>query len=469
MITPLPSENPKRDGLPPQPPSMPVLQEIACPTCGSPISQRNPSSQTLVCPKCSSYVAIGGEETTVMGRSTKLPAPPVAISLGQRVALDGVTYFVLGRVLYEGWDADDDEPDRWRWTEWQAGSPDGRMVWFAYSAEEGFTVFRKLRIREPFNPLIDREIPVGNGDKFIVHERYPARIIGAEGELSWRATADERLTMVEGAAKGKRYSLQHTAEELEVYEGAEMEEAAVAAAVGDEAWAKRITARKHGKQLRATIGLVCLAFAAVAIVLAVLAAGNQGRLAFNQQVVLTTTAPLVKIPFDIDVTGRPIKVQVWMLTAITANTAYDVDVSIISPNEQEAALFELDFWHEAGVDGGEAWVEKNSYGEDLFVPFLTGPHVLELEFGTPPAAGAVPEIMLQVAAYKERLHHFWLLMYGIVVGIVGAVLWVSGSTNIGWGPIIVVLVVVGVIVALLASGVDIIGGVLDFLSEIEFD
>lgn len=460
---------PERTASATAPQALPVLKELTCPNCGSPISQRNPTSQTLVCPKCNSYVAIGTEETTVMGRSSRLPSPPVSITLGQRLTIDGVSYFVLGRVLYEGWDADDDEPDRWQWTEWMAGSPDGRMVWFSYDREDGFTLFRKLRIREPFNPLSDREIPVGGGKKFLVHERYPARIIGAEGELTWRATADDRLMMIEGAANGKRYSIQHSAEELEVYEGAEIDEAAVAAVAGDEAWAKRITQRTNGKQLRATLGLICIAFAAVALVLAAVASGSQGRLALNQEVKLTTAAPMVQIPFTIDITGRPIQIRAWLRSQINPNTSYDVDVSIISPNEQESPLFELDFWQEQGVDEGVAWAEKNDYGEDMFVPFLTGSHILEVEFGTPPAATNIPEVTIQVAAYKERFFPAWFLIYGVLAGVIGVVLWLSGATNIGWGPIIVILVVVGILVALIASGVDILGGILEFMSNIEFD
>ena len=74
--------------------------------------------------------------------------------------------------------------------------------------------------------------------KSFINERYPAQIIGAEGELTWRATRGEQLWVAEGAGFGKKYSIQQTESELEVNEGKPISEIEMelAQALGSDEW-----------------------------------------------------------------------------------------------------------------------------------------------------------------------------------------------------------------------------------------
>jgi len=99
---------------------------------------------------------------------------------------------------------------------------------------------------------------VGDGKTARVHERYPAQITGAEGELTWRAEQAENLYMVEAAAFSKRYSVQWTPEELEVYEGDPIDEMALAQSFGDEAWKKRIKAKASSAMLQGILAVICI-------------------------------------------------------------------------------------------------------------------------------------------------------------------------------------------------------------------
>ncbi|MBX3063255.1 MAG: DUF4178 domain-containing protein [Anaerolineae bacterium] len=454
--------------------SLPVLKQLACPNCGSPLDLRNPTSQTLVCPRCNSYVGIGTETAEILGHGAKLPPPPIKVALGSKARLDGVDYFVLGRVLYEGWDPDpeeDEQDERWKWTEWLAASSDGRMTWFSYDNEEGFVIFKKLRLKEAFNPLSDREIPVGSGKKARVRERYPAKILGAEGELTWRATAGEKLTMIEGAGDGKKYSIQFTPEELEVYEGTPIDEATVAQTFGDMAWAERVRKQVSGQKLRGTLGLICIVFGIISIILAAVANGS-GTLALSQDLWITNDAQVVQIPLEIAAAGRPMQVRVWLKNDIAANSSYDVEVSMISPDESEAFLFDLDFWHETGSDEDGPWTEKGYYGEDTFVPFQTGTHELEIGYSQPEAGDTTtvvptsyPTMQLQVAAYKDRMFPGWFIVYSVITLVIGGALFLSGAMKVGWGPIIVILIIVIIVAVLIASGVDLFGFVSSILEE----
>lgn len=394
----------------------PVLQRLSCPTCGSPVEQHEATAQTLVCPSCGSYVAIGGGEPSVVGKTKKLAPPPVPIKVGAMITLNGVQYFVLGRVAYFGWD-ESDRSDTWRWNEWLLGAADGRLLWLSLD-EKGFALFKKLRLRAPFDPRRDSTIPVGDGRTARVHERYPAQITGAEGELTWRAAQGENLYMVEAAAFGKRYSVQWTPEELEVYEGDPIDEMALAQAFGDQAWVKRVKAKASRVMLQATIGVICIFFAAVALVLAFLAS-NTGEMVATQSFQLSTASPIVTFPVEFDQTGRPAIISMRTPNTLPVNSSVDVEVSVTAPNEVKTFLFTKSMWHETGRDDEGPWTDTKYKVSDMFVPTLTGQH--QLEFALEDAV-AVDGIALNVSVKRNHTFPLWYVVYGVVVGVIGALL-----------------------------------------------
>ncbi|MDQ7034905.1 MAG: DUF4178 domain-containing protein [Anaerolineae bacterium] len=165
------------------------LKRLECPNCGSPIDQFNASSQALVCPTCGSTVAIGmGDAEVIEKGGGRIPRSPFPIELGDKATIAQTEYMVLGRVVYRGWD----DEESWTWHEWLLGGSDGRMIWMSYD-ESGFALFQKMRFRSEFNAQSDSRLDIGEGKKAYIHERYPAQILGAEGELTWRAKRGDRL------------------------------------------------------------------------------------------------------------------------------------------------------------------------------------------------------------------------------------------------------------------------------------
>jgi hypothetical protein len=440
--------------------SLPVLKEIKCPNCGSSVLQYSPGSQTLVCQKCNSYVTIGMDAPTIVGKSRALPPPPAPIKLGHRFSLNNAKYFVLGRALYEGWDFEDSS-DRWRWTEWLLGSDDGRLIWLAHDKEDGFVLFNKMRIREAFNPQSDSTIPIGDGKKAYVRERYPAQIIGAEGELTWRAKENDRLLMIEGAGNGKHYSIQHTSEELEVYEGTPVPEMAVAGALNDQTWAQTIKRRDEMRGLWATIGVMALIFGVIALVMGAMAS-RTGEQLVSKDVKLSAATPTVIIPVNFDIPDRPAVIRMWLINNIPANTFYDIDVSIISPDESETFIFDQEFWHETGSDEDGFWSEKSSYGEDKFVPHQVGAHSIELLRGETTVTN---EVTIRVAVFKNHIVPTWLFGYGALTALIGFLLLAAnrGGKTI-WIAVLVIVVAIGIVI-LNVLGVDLLSIVGDLFSE----
>lgn len=401
MIQPLPSQTPK------------VLKELTCPNCGGPLPQHLPGTQTLICSRCNSYVIQDAAALHIAGKGGKLPAPPAPIKLGQRFVLEATGYFVLGRVLYEGWD----DEDRWQWTEWLLGSDDGRLLWLSYDKEDGFVLFRKMRIREAFDPDNDSSIPTSDGKRAAVRERYPAKIVGAEGELTFQAKAGDRLTMVEGAGFGKQYSVQLTLAELEVYEGTPLQNAAVAAALNDPAWGKQLAQQTQAAKINQTIGVMALVFAVIGVVLALVANGT-GELLISQEITLNAAAPAASIPINFAQSDRPALVRLWLTSAIALNSYAEVEVSVISPDESETFIFEKEFWYETGIDEGERWTERDDYGTEIFVPHQTGEHDVEVMLGE---NNVTDNVVVTVGVYQNHILPLFFLIYALVAGLIGGV------------------------------------------------
>jgi hypothetical protein len=446
----------------PQGQERPVLQELKCPTCGSPVKQHIPDAQTLVCTHCHSHLNIGGMDGVTASRGVKLPHPRVPVEIGQKVTLNGVQYFVMGRVMYQGWEPDDPE-DHWTWNEWLLGANDGRMVWMSHDTEDGFMLFNKLRSREAFDPQNSATIPVGGGKNARVEERYPAKILGAEGELSWRATRGDRLYMVEGSGDGKSYSVQVTPNELEIYEGEPLSQQAAAVAFGEEAMQKfKVQTGQQSGGLGRMIGIVCIAFAIAAAIIGFGASGT-GQMMLSQQVTLSSAQPAVSIPIDFVQTQRPVMVQMSVVGSIPENSFADVDMSVVAPNEVESLIVSEEFWHETGVDEGEFWREQDLNGSGEFVPFLAGMHDIELELGTEPPEQLtrVSSVTMQVDVISGRMSPNFLFGYAVIVAVIGLFLTFRGGGSGGMGCGLFIFLAIGGVI-LLAS----FGGSLDWLTMI---
>ncbi len=406
----------------------PLLQKLSCPKCGAPVDHFTAGAQTLVCSHCGSFISVGSGDPELVGKGTKIAKAPVPINIGDRFTYENIQYFVLGRVLYDGWDRSDTS-DRWQWNEWLLGSNDGRLLWLSYD-EKGFTLYTKLRIREAFNPMQDRAIPVGNGRSAAVHERYPARILGAEGELNWNAKPGDTVEMVEGAGHGKRYSVQFTGEELEIHQGDPWQALALAKAFNSPAWIEQIKRRQSTAALQGILGVICIAFAVVAAVMG-FAANSSGEQIATQQFSLSTASPSHTFPIDFDQVERPAIVSMSMIGSLRANTSVDLEVSVTSPNEVKTYLFTKSFWHETGYDDEGFWAEAEYQVSDMFVPTLSGSHIVEvlLEDNV-----GVEGLEMVVDVKRNHTMPLWYAVYAVIVGLAGVVLlflYAGGMSKVG--------------------------------------
>jgi hypothetical protein len=434
------------------PQARPVLRELKCPQCSVPIQQFTPDAQTLICPKCHSYISEDTEGIKASSGS-KLPNPRIPIKAGQTVTFGGSSYFVMGRVCYQGWDTED-ASDRWSWNEWLLGSDDGRLLWLSLD-ENGLVLFRKLRIKEAFDPHTSTRIPLGDGKTARVTERYPARIMGAEGELTWRAKRGDQVFMIEGVGENALYSIQVSPNELEVHEGVKLSQDAVKQAFGVQT-GSALEAMTF--PLAREIGIICMLFALAAFIIAMLVSGT-GTPIIDKTLMVTRTQE-GSVPVTFETAGRPVIVRLAFETSLPENSFADVDVVVTAPDESETYVSLQEFWHETGVDEGEFWREQRMTGEDIFVPYLTGAHILSVALDE---TSPIESAQVRLSVVDQHISPSWLLGYAAVVGIIGALLFFSARSGSS-GAILIMIGIVVIIGILIATGVnlgDLLLGILD--------
>ena len=391
----------------------PVLKQLKCPACGAPIPQYGVDTQTIICPQCNTSLALDMEGLTPTGKGRKLPPPTMPIKVGDVAEFDKTNFFVLGRVIYRGWD----DEDKWMWDEWLMGGDDGRLLWLSYSSDEGFTLFKKLRIREPFDAKNSVELPTGGGKTVRVHERYPAQIVGAEGELTWRGKAGDNLYMAEAFGHGKRYSVQQTPSELEIHEGVPISLEDTAKAFKNTQWLQSIQRASDQVGTFKLIAIFCILFALGGLVMAIWASST-GEEALKQSFTLTRANPTVTIPILFDRIGRASIVSVRAQGALPLPSEIDIDVSIDSPDETENDLFTLELWRESGSDDEGYWEVAQDSASDMFVPFQTGEHTLEIAMGE----GTIDSVSIAVDIRRNHVLPTWFVVYSVIVGIIGGLI-----------------------------------------------
>jgi len=361
-------------------------------------------------------VAIGAGDAEILNKGgRKLPAPDAPINVGDKFNLLGEEYFVMGRVLYRGWEPGDTS-DYWVWNEWLLGAKSGQMLWLAHD-ENGFALYRKIRFRSQFDVKTSRTLEVESGKKVFINERYPAQIIGAEGELTWRATRGEQLWVAEGAGFGKKYSIQQTENELEVNEGKAIQESELAEALSNDTWANEIKNRANWGLTLGLVALLCIIFGVVALVGAAMANAT-GDVIVQDSISLSLTNKEATIPVNFAEAERPAIVGINMRSSLPENSFLDVAITITSPDNTETELFETEFWHESGRDEDGPWREWSYSGSDMFVPFQSGEHTMKFILGDSPIDTMTADIEIRA----NHVMPVWLIVYGVIVSIVGVLL-----------------------------------------------
>lgn len=394
------------------------LVRLECPNCASPIDQYNATSQSTICGTCGSHISLGLETSEILSKGSRLPKSPRPFKIGDMATIANVDYMVLGRVVYRGVE----DGETFTWNEWQLGGENGQMLWLSLD-EKGFGLFRKIRFRQPFNARHDFRLELGDKTAFI-HERYGADILGAEGELTWRARPGTKLFFAEGAGNGLKYSIQQTAHELEIHEGREVSEIALAKAFRNKEWLDKVQSLEQWKTTYTRAAIACVIAGIIGLVLA-LYAGTTGVQDPTQRIELSDNdlSSSFALAFE---SQRPAIVSIRLIEdSLPENSFIDVDVNIVSPDGLSQPLFVQELWHETGVDEDGRWVETQYKTSEMFVPTQSGKHELEVAYD----GSVLDDLTLEVTVRRDHIMPLWYIVYTVLAFIGAAVFGLSASSQ----------------------------------------
>jgi len=315
----------------------PEASTVTCPQCGAPaeVPVQGDPVHTLACGYCDAVFEPSGEVGALLGRRGE--TPPYVLEVGDRGALRGVTWEVVGRLHHV-------EPDGWASSEFLLWNPDAGYVWLEESY--GHVVAFTPAVQTPSLSEIEYLSPGGvcriDGHRFRMVERGSSRLEHVDGALPWAAKIGERFGYVDLIDPPRVASVELGTHEAEFFTGEWLDGQEVLSAFG-RADRHQPPRSRHPAQPNPYRGW--LAAAGVAVAMAILNCGLGGVLHDNGDLVLEQT---LSISGDVGTAA--------VLGADSPNYAAD-DVLTrpfpLDPADGVASVIEL---QASSLDNAWAWV-----------------------------------------------------------------------------------------------------------------
>ena len=384
------------------------LDTLSCPNCGGSVEVHpDRGSKAAVCSYCGSVLDLTSRQLDVIGRVKPKVGPRVPIEPGDTATFDGERHLVLGWLRYKGWD----DEDKWEWDEWQLVGDSGTVRYLSYASDEGFLLQTALH---PIPTVDARGIDLPSG-RVRFSETSPAKITALRGELTWRPKLKETLKVGEASRGDQKYSVELTADEIEVVGGPSLTDVEVWKAferpdLVEAAHAAKAKAAASGK--RAAPALI----AAVLFLLAAFVAAGVGTTVLDTAVTVSRAMPGLSFgpeaaspeavdlgSFQVEDVTETFEVDV---RARLNNTWTAPDLYLVEPSGTRVYLFSGDLWDESD--------ESNKGDAYLFKPREVGEHRLEVELLESETASA--DLTVEVR------RGVWLARYFLFAAIAAALL-----------------------------------------------
>ncbi len=201
-----------------------ILHTIPCPSCGGDLGQSSriegsgedaeevPVARCLSCGKefdqhTEEYYKVFADMFTAdLGNS--------ALKLGAKGEIDGIEYEIIGRIRYQ----DEEEWEVDVWDEWLAASSDGTYHWFV--EEDGMIFAYEEYVPTSMN-LEESPATIEFEGKRIskASTGFMARIVYAEGELTWKPEIGEPVQCYDFNFGRNHYTIEQSEDEVSVTKG----------------------------------------------------------------------------------------------------------------------------------------------------------------------------------------------------------------------------------------------------------
>ncbi|HQO03623.1 MAG TPA: DUF4178 domain-containing protein [Spirochaetota bacterium] len=136
------------------------------------------------------------------------------LQLGAKGEIDGIEYEIIGRIRYQ----EEEEYELSVWDEWMAVSSDGVYHWFV---EEDGKIFSFTEYApEDIDLEADGNFFTFEGGRFSKEDTgFVARIVYAEGELSWEPEIGESVQCYDFTQRGYNYTIEQSEDEVSITRG----------------------------------------------------------------------------------------------------------------------------------------------------------------------------------------------------------------------------------------------------------
>ncbi len=411
------------------------LRSINCTQCAAPLDILGGHNvQSITCSYCGS-VLDSREEYKVVTQFKNRQRPKTPFKLGMTGKIKGVKFTIIGLIQYRS-------NDGYGWLEFALFSPTHGYAWLAYEGGH-YTFSRKVRDL-PNRPMAERHKSAvrARGRDFLVYDFFTATVKYVEGELTWVAKADDRVSVIEAVDPPYFYSREKNMRELEYQFGEYLDPKIVHAAFRIKEPAPKRTSI-HGAQPYSPhpvlVGLSGAArwFAPVALVLLLytLIAGGD---------VLLSTALSPKLfkeeqtSTEFEVTDANTLLGLYLDWPVNNAWGY-YDITV---NQDDEPIFSMakEISYYSGYSGGESWSEGATDATAFFKVPAAGVYsvAIEGEGGTGETGTVAPNVSLNVVVRQGIVasRYFLILLIITILAVAGHFIHKLGFEGRRWSEVI---------------------------------
>jgi len=381
------------------------LEALTCPNCGGVVDiQGGLDVKTLVCNNCASVLDLTSEQAAVIGQMNRSTRPLMPIEPGMKGTFNDEVHQVIGWIRYEGWD----DEERWRWEEWLLASSQGKYRWLSYDREDGFVLFEKIQPLAPFDPQIAASIQVPGGLAHVT-ERSPAKVVAFDGELTWQCNVGHQIGYLDAQRGGVPYSVEHTKDEIELFEGQRLSDAEVWQAFGREDLVQKATEISHWNSAYSALALFCLLLACFSCGAMTWAVFSGEELA-QQEFQMAKGAEVKTVgPITLTDPGRVHRISLFA-TGLTVGNWAVVDVTARDMEGNSYYLFSGEFWDEEGTDSDGSWQESDTTEDFLFKLENPGDYYLDVSMEEATVDSLAVTVTLEQGVWLSRFFIIFLVI-----------------------------------------------------------
>jgi len=193
---------------------MSKIYSIKCSNCAAPLSLIGGGRvQTVTCAYCKSLLDLNDNYKVLSNFKKYKEQNKLPFEIGMKGILNSIEYIIIGRVTYR-----EVEPPFSEWSDFLLFSP---LYGYAYlTYEEGHLIYSRRERYFPnieWNDISKKYLIHVKDEKFEPYDHYSAKVVYAEGELTWVAKKGDNTSFIDLINPPFGISAEKSKDEIEFY------------------------------------------------------------------------------------------------------------------------------------------------------------------------------------------------------------------------------------------------------------